>query len=81
MIEIKNILDGINSRLEKAGEWINDLEDRVMVSNQVEQVREKNMQNENRLRELSNSIEHNNILIGIPQKRREKREHKIYLKK
>ena len=38
--EIKNMLDGINSRVDKT-EQINDLGDRVMESNQAEQVREK----------------------------------------
>ena len=38
----RNMLDRINSRLEKAEEEINDLEeDRVMESNQAEQKREK----------------------------------------
>lgn len=32
--DIKNILEGINSRLENAEEWISDQEDRVMDSNQ-----------------------------------------------
>jgi len=40
-----------------------------MESNQAEQKREKIiMQNENRLRELSDSIEHHNIcIIGVPE--------------
>jgi len=68
IIEIKNALDEINSRLEKAEERIRDREDIVMESNQAEQVREKNNQNENRLRELSESIKHNDIhIIGIPE--------------
>ena len=45
-----------------------------------EQVREKEiMQNKNRLKELNNSIKHNNIHIGVPEK--EKRGQTIYLKK
>ena len=36
----KNILGEINNRLEEA-EWICDLEDKVMESNQSKQVREK----------------------------------------
>ena len=47
---------------------ISDLEDKVMESNKAEQVREKNIQNENRLGELSDSIKHNYIcIIGIPE--------------
>lgn len=39
--EIENILDAINSRLEKAEEFINDLEERIMESNQAKHVRGK----------------------------------------
>ena len=39
--EIRNMLDGMNSRLEEAEEWINDLEDRVMKSNQGKQKEKK----------------------------------------
>ena len=39
--EIKNIPDGKNSRLEAAEEWISNLEDKVMESNQADQVRGK----------------------------------------
>ena len=49
--ETKNTLDIINSRLEEAEESIGDLEDRVMGSNQAEQLRRKEiMQNKNSLR-------------------------------
>ena len=63
--EIGNRLDAINSssRLEEAEEWINDLEDKVMESKEAEQKRERIMQNENRIRELRDSIKHNNIFI------------------
>ena len=40
--EIKNTLDGINSRLEEAVELISNLEDRVKKIHQAEQQREKN---------------------------------------
>lgn len=39
--EIKNVIDGINSRLWKAEEYISELEHRVMGSNKVEEVRDK----------------------------------------
>ena len=42
-IEIKNALDGINSRIKEAEEQINDLEDRVMESNQAEEIREEKL--------------------------------------
>ena len=45
-----------------------------MKSNQAEQKKEKrNTQNENRLREISDSIKCNNIhIIGVPEEEREK---------
>ena len=59
--------------MEVAEEWIkiNDLEDRITESDQAEQIREKRiMENENRLRKLSDSIKGNNISItALPEKR------------
>jgi len=40
--EMKNILNGINNILKEAEEWIGDLEDKVMESNQAEQERNNN---------------------------------------
>lgn len=60
--EIRNVLHGINSRLKEA-EWIHDREDGVMESNQAEQERKKIIKIENRLKELSNTIKHNNFHI------------------
>ena len=48
--EIRNTLSGINSGLEEAKEWISDLEERVLESNQAQQEREKNKKSKNRLR-------------------------------
>ena len=50
-------LDGKNSRKEESEEWISAIEDRVIISNQAEQKREKSITpNQNRLKELSDSI-------------------------
>ena len=72
--KIRNTSDAMNSRLEEAEEWINDLEDKVMESNEAEWKRERRiMQNENSLRELSDSLRCNNICIrGVPEEEREK---------
>ena len=59
--ELWNTLDGTNSRV-KGEEQINDLEDRVIESKQAEQ-KSKNMQNYNRSKEISDSINCNNIHI------------------
>lgn len=39
--EIENTFDRLNRGLEEVEEWINDQEDKVMESNQTEQMREK----------------------------------------
>ena len=39
---MKDMFDGMNSRMEEAEEQVSDLEDSVMESNQAEQDREKN---------------------------------------
>ena len=41
MSKMRNMLDGMNSRMEEAEEQLGDLEDRVMESNQAELKREK----------------------------------------
>lgn len=65
--EIKNTLNGINSRLQEAEEQICDLEDRVMERIKTQGERKK-IQNENRFRGLGNTIKHNNThIIGIPE--------------
>ena len=63
--EIRNLSDGMNSRLEEAEEWISDPEDSVMESNQALQKKEKIiMENKNRVRELSDS---NNVITFVWQ--------------
>ena len=39
--EMKNTLEGINSRITEAEEWINDLEDRMMEFTAMKQNKEK----------------------------------------
>ena len=57
--EIRTTLDAMNSRQEEAEEQINDLGDKIMISNEAEQKKERRiMPQENRLREFSDSIKH-----------------------
>ena len=73
--EMRNMLDGMNSRLDEADEQTNDTEIRVLKTNQAEQKREKRtMQNKKRLSKLSDFIKCNNIhIIGVPgEEQREK---------
>lgn len=54
LTEIKNSLEGIDSRLEEAENWINDLEDKVAENAQLEQWKKekKNQKYKDSLRSL-----------------------------
>ena len=56
--EMKNTLDGINSRITEAEEWISELEDRMVEITAMEQNKEKRMKrNEDSLRDLWDNID------------------------
>ena len=79
--EMKNTLEGINSRITEAEEWISDLEDRMVEFIATEQNLKKRMKrNEDSLRDLWDNIKHNNIrIIGVPEgEEREKGPEKIF---
>ena len=79
--EMENTLEGINSRITEAEEWISDLEDRRVEFTAVEQNKEKRMKrNEDSLRDLWDNIKGNNIrIIGVPEgEEREKEPEKIF---
>lgn len=70
--EIKNKMDGINSKLQEGEETIRDLKDRVMESNQNEQVRNKYCIRRTDMENSVTPIKHNNIhIIGIPKEERD----------
>ena len=51
--EMKNTLEGINSRITETEEWIRDLKDRMVEITAMEQNKERRMiRNENSLREV-----------------------------
>ena len=80
--EMKNTLEGINSRITESEEWISDLEDRMVEFTAVEQNKEKRMKrNEDSLRDLWDNIKCTNIcIIGIPEgEEREKGPEKIFV--
>ena len=66
---MKNTLEGINSRITEAEEWISDLEDRMVEFTAAQQNKEKRMKrNEDSLRDLLDNIKRNNIhIIGVPE--------------
>ena len=79
--EIKNTLEGINSRIIEAEERISDLEDTMVEFTAAEQNKQKRMKrNEDSLRDLWDNIKCNNILIiGVPEgEEREKGPEKIF---
>ena len=79
--EMKNTLEGINSRITEAEERISDLEDRGVEFTAMVQNKEKRMKrNEDSLRNLWDNIKHNNIrIIGVPEwEEREKGPEKVF---
>ena len=69
IIEMKNTLEGINSRIPEAEKQISDLEDRMVEFTATEENEEKRMKrNEDSLRDVWDNIKHNNIrIIGVPE--------------
>ena len=67
--EIKNCLEGINSRITEAEEWISDLENKIGEIPTTEQNKEKRMKRiEDSLRDLWDNIKRTNIwIIGVPE--------------
>ena len=60
--EMKNTLEGINSRITEAEERISNQEDRMVEFTAAEQNKEKRMKrNEESLRDLWDNIKHTNI--------------------
>ena len=79
--EMKITLEGINSRIPEAEEWIRDVEDRMVELTAVEQNKEKTMKrNKDSLTDLWDNIKGNNIhIIGVPEgEEREKGAEKIF---
>ena len=65
----KNSLEGINSRITEAEEWISDLEDKIVEITTAEKNKEKRMKRiEDSLIDLWDNIQHTNIrIIGVPE--------------
>ena len=78
--EIKNTLEGINSRINETGKRISELEDRMVEITAMKQNKEKRMKrNVDSLRDLCNNIKHTNFcILGVTEKdEREKGPEKI----
>ena len=73
--EIKNSLEGINSRITEAEERVSDLEDKIVAITITEQNKEKRMKRiEDSLTDLWDNIKHTNIrIIGVPEEEEKKK--------
>ena len=73
--EIKNILEGINSRITEAEGRISDLEDKIVEVTAAEQNKEKRMKRiDDSLRDLWDNIKRTNIgIIGVPEEEEKKK--------
>ena len=67
--ENKNTLEGINSRISEAEEWISELENKMVEITSEEQNKVKRMKTtDNSLRDLWDNIKCTNIgIIGVPE--------------
>ena len=72
--EIKNSLEGINSRIAEAEERISDLEDKIVEITTAEQNKEKKMKRiEDSLRDSWDNIKRTNIrIIGVAEEEEKK---------
>ena len=79
LIEIKNTLEGISSRIIEAEEQISDLEDRMVEITAVEQNKEKKMKRNDSLRDPWDDIKYIDIcIIGITEEEKENISKKIF---
>ena len=67
--EIKNTLEGTNSRITEAENRISEVEDRMVEINEAESKRERRMKRkENNLRDLWDNVKHPDLqIIGVPE--------------
>ena len=77
--EIKNTLEGTNSRITEAEDRISEVEDRMVEINDAESKKEKRIKrNEDNLRELWDNVKCPNIrIIGVPEEDKKKDHEKI----
>ena len=74
--EIKNTLEGTNSRIMDSEDRIRGVENRMLGINESERKKEK--RNEDNLRDLQENVKHPNIrIIGVPEEDKKKDHKKI----
>ena len=79
--EIKNTLDGTNSRIMEAEDRISEVEDRMVEISESERKKEKWIKrNEDNLRDLWDNVKCPNIrIIGVPEEEDKKKDHEKIL--
>ena len=79
--EIKNTLEGTNSRITEAEDRISEVEDRMVEINEAERKKEKRIKrNEDNLRDLWDNVKCPNIrIIGVPEEEDKKKGHEKIL--
>ena len=79
--EIKNTLEGTNSRIMEAEDRISEVEDRMVEINETEKKKEKRVKrNEDNLRELWDNGKRPSIrIIGVPEGKDKKKDHEKIL--
>ena len=79
--EIKNTLEGANSRITEAEDRISEVEDRMVEINEAERKKEKRItRNEDNLRDLWDDVKHPNIqIIRVPEEEDKEKDHEKIL--
>ena len=79
--EIKNTLEGTNSRITEAKDRINQVEDRMVEINESERKKEKRIKrNEDNLTDLWDNVKSPNIrIMGVPEEEDKKKGHEKIL--
>ena len=74
--EVKNTLEGTNSRITEAEDRISEVEDRMVEINESEEKRKKELKEENDLRDLWDNVKCPNIrIIEVPEEEDKKKGH------
>ena len=75
--EIKNTLEGTNSRITEAEDRISEVEDRMVEINETERKKGKIIKrNEENFMDLWDNVKHPNIrIIGVPEEEDKKKDH------
>ena len=81
--QIKNTLEGTNSRITEAEDRINEVEDRMVEINETERKKEKRIKrNKDNLRDLWDNVKCPNIqIIGVPEEEDKKKPMRKYLRR